>query len=217
MSKAAREIIEELREAALKGGVVLKDKLHQVADNLDGHFDTIVRSVRDKDNYDGSSPNVEVRTRPFNRNPDHNSDEYRDQLREQMDTLQNTPVSDWLRNRIEYLENGRTSDSLRAQNNARESALMDKIDEYLDQDMSPADARAAAEDWLRTQAALHRLDGIAGGNPTDISRVGDSRVNSSLGSQWRSRVGDIDRAVIDFINNNPGVNLDEVFIDLVFR
>lgn len=42
-------------------------------------------------------------------------------------------------------------------------------------------------------------------------------MNSSLGSQWRSRVGDIDRAIIDFVNNNPGVNLDDVSINVILR
>jgi len=34
---------------------------------------------------------------------------------------------------------------------------------------------------MSKHSALHRLDDIAGGDATDISRVGDSRVNSSLG------------------------------------
>ena len=118
---------------------------------------------------------------------------------------------------IEYLENGRTPDSLRAQQNARDDALANRIAELREQGKSRDEAKRLASEWLETQAALHRLDGIAGGNVTDISRVGDTRINSSLGSQWRSRVGDIDQAVIDFLNNNPGVDMDNTFINVVLR
>ena len=75
----------------------------------------------------------------------------------------------------------------------------------------------AAAEWLKGQAALHRLDGIAGGDVTDISRVGDTRINSSLGSQWRTRVGDIDTAIIDYVNANPGIDLNDVNINVILR
>jgi hypothetical protein len=40
-------------------------------------------------------------------------------------------------------------------------------------------------------AALHGPDLIAGGKDV-ISRLGDFGINSSLGSQWKTRVGELD-------------------------
>ncbi len=48
-----RPVIRELREAAVKGGAHAKDRLHHLADNLDDHLDTVIRRVKDKDNFDG--------------------------------------------------------------------------------------------------------------------------------------------------------------------
>ncbi|MGL5734032.1 MAG: polymorphic toxin type 15 domain-containing protein, partial [Beijerinckiaceae bacterium] len=33
----------------------------------------------------------------------------------------------------------------------------------------------------------HRVDMIAGGNPSDVVGMGDGPVNSSIGSSWRSK------------------------------
>lgn len=211
---AVKPIIKELKQAALKGFAHADHKLHQLTANIDGHLDTVVRQVRDLDNFDGK---VDVSLKRFKRNSKHDSAEYQRQYDEQMATLQSMPLSDWLKNRIEFLEKGRTSDSLRAQENARDIGLKDKITELRRAGKSRDEAKQIAEEWMKGQAALHRLDGIAGGNVTDISRVGDTRINSSLGSQWRSRVGDIDRAVIDFLNANPGVDLDNTYINIVLR
>lgn len=213
---AIKPIIRELKQAALKGGVHARDRLHQVTDNMNDHLDNVVRQVRDSDRFDNT---IDVSLKRFKRNRNHDSAEYNRQYNEQMDTLESMTAADWLRNRIEYLENGRTTDSLRAQQNARDAALDNHIDELLDADenLSYEDASQAAAEWLKSQAATHRLDGIAGGDVTDISGVGDTRINSSLGSQWRSRVGDIDSAIIDYVNANPGVDLNDVSISVVLR
>ena len=44
-----KPVFREAREAVVKGAGRLKDKPHQVAGNMDGHLDTIVRRVRDED------------------------------------------------------------------------------------------------------------------------------------------------------------------------
>ena len=211
---SVKPIIRELKQAALKGFAHADHKLHQLTANMDGHLDDVIRQVRGRDHYDGK---VDVSVKKFKRNKNHDSAEYTRQYDEQMDTLQRMPLSDWLKNRIEYLEQGRTSDSLRAQQNARDDALKNEIARLREAGKSRDEAKQLAEEWLKGQAALHRLDGIAGGNVTDISRVGDTRINSSLGSQWKNRVGDIDQAVIDFMHANPGVDLDNTFINVVLR
>jgi hypothetical protein len=209
-----KPIIRELKQAGVKAAGDLHLKLHQLLDNLDGHFDDVMRQVKDRDKYDDK---VDVTLKRFKKNKNHDSVEYNRQYNEQMDTLQTTPLSDWLKNRVEYLDNGRTPDSLRAQQAARDAAFRDMYDDLRDQGLSKDAADKAAKEWLRTQAATHRLDGIAGGDVTDISGVGDTRINSSLGSQWRSRVSDIDRAVVEFIEDNPGADLSSTFINVVFR
>ena len=213
MSKV-KPIIRELRQAVLDGMAHSKDKLHRVTRNMDDHLDDMVKKVKRNDRFDSD---VDVNMKKFKKNKNHDSAEYTRQYNEQMETLQDMSAADWLRNRVEYLENGRTSDSLRAQQAARDAALKDKVFELREGGMSRSEAKDRASEWLKSQAALHRLDGIAGGDVTDISGVGDSRINSSLGAQWRSRVGDIDRAVVDFVKNNPGVNLNDVGINITFR
>ncbi|WP_259642423.1 polymorphic toxin type 15 domain-containing protein, partial [Pseudomonas savastanoi] len=42
-------------------------------------------------------------------------------------------------------------------------------------------------------AALHNPDIIAGGKDV-INDLGDRRINSSIGPQWPSRIGELDRA-----------------------
>lgn len=211
---AIKPIIRELKQAALKGGVHARDKLHQLADNVNDHLDNVVKQVKDVDRFDTS---IDVSLKQFKRNKNHDSPEYNRQYNEQMDTLQSMSAADWLRNRIDYLENGRTPDSLRAQQAARDAAFNAKVTELRRSGESRASAQQIAEQWLSGQAATHRLDGIAGGDVTDISGVGDSRINSSLGSQWRSRVGDVDTAIINFVNANPGVDLNNVSLNVVLR
>ncbi|MFS0867768.1 polymorphic toxin type 15 domain-containing protein [Microbacterium sp. 179-B 1A2 NHS] len=160
---------------------------------------------------------LEVTLKPFRRNKKHDPAEYSRQYDEQMETLQRMPVDEWRRNRADYLDRGRTPDSLREQQYARDAALEDKIVELVSEGQDYDEATRNAGDWLRTQAATHRLDGIAGGDVTDISGVGDSRINSSLGSQWRTRVGDIDAAVARYLEANPGADLSRVRMNVVFR
>ena len=57
-------------------------------------------------------------------------------------------------------------------------------------------AKEAAALKMKEIAALHEPDMIAGGIDA-VSNMGDRRVNSSIGSQWKSRVGEIDNAVKD--------------------
>lgn len=49
-----RPIMRELKQAALKGFAHADHNLHQVAANMDGHLDTVIREVRDRDNYDAT-------------------------------------------------------------------------------------------------------------------------------------------------------------------
>jgi hypothetical protein len=85
---------------------------------------------------------------------------------------------------------------------------------------SQSDAEAYADEWMASRAALHGPDQVAGGGRTagDTGRagvndendssefrafrgrtgligMGDARINSSIGSQWRTRIRLIDTEV----------------------
>ncbi|MGM7667928.1 hypothetical protein [Microbacterium sp. A93] len=63
MSAAAKSAFRELRQAVLNGFGHAKDKLPQLADNMNDHLDTVIKRVRDKDNYDGK-PDTPNSTNP---------------------------------------------------------------------------------------------------------------------------------------------------------
>ncbi|MBU3179471.1 hypothetical protein KPL47_24690 [Clostridium estertheticum] len=81
------------------------------------------------------------------------------------------------------------------------NALKDKVDELGRQGFSYGEAEKKATAWIKFQAALHNSDQIAGGNPLNIGGLGDRRINSSLGSQWKSRIKDLDEKIRDMAKN----------------
>ena len=133
--------------------------------------------------------------------------EFKRQLLEQETTLNNMDVKNWLKNRLGF--SGRTTESRRAQRRHRRqeiSALAVELVEKSkgsDKQLTGPQAMAIARERLKDQAATHSLDMVAGGNPTDLS-MGQSDVNSSIGPQWTadSRIGKLERTVIEFCNNH---------------
>lgn len=67
-----------------------------------------------------------------------------------------------------------------------------------------ATAESLVDDWLATQAALHDPDQIAGGHPNGLTDLGSRRINSSIGSQWRTRVAQLDEGVHNALHEIPG-------------
>lgn len=65
-------------------------------------------------------------------------------------------------------------------------------------------AAAMAAEVMSTLAALHNPDLYAGGKDV-VTEMGDKRVNSSIGSQWRSRVGVLDEAANSIPEAERGV------------
>lgn len=210
----ARPIMRALQDASpnLKALADIPRKLRTKARGNQG-------SVRSIDRYDADARHIDVTTRRFAQNPEHRPEQFNDQLNEQIDTLENTSMADWVLNRVDYLRNGRPHDSVVEQELVRDAAHNDALREIMRENpgLDLATANRFVDQWMETQAALHRLDGIAGGNPTDVPRVGDGNVNSSLGRQWQERVADLDAAVIDFMQQNPGVDLNTVFMNIHFR
>lgn len=89
------------------------------------------------------------------------------------------------------------------QKELREQFLEDKITELRSTGLSRSQAKIEAEKWMKTQAVLHNPDQIAGGNPMNLTGLGDKNINSSIGTQWRYRIDDLEKQVMDFANTIP--------------
>ena len=72
----------------------------------------------------------------------------------------------------------------------------------LNKGLSLKEAEEQAQKWLDTQAALHNPDQVAGGHASNIGGVGDKGVNSSIGSQWRYRIDEVDAKIHYFQSAN---------------
>ena len=133
----------------------------------------------------------------FNNKSGLDEKEYKQQLADQQDGLNNMTVEEYQNNRASYKANGRASDSSKFQQSARQEAIADRTAQNLQNGMSYEDACNEAASWAKGKAALHGPDQIAGGSPSNITGLGDSKINSSIGSQWKadSRIGTLDAYV----------------------
>ncbi|GAF65114.1 hypothetical protein BTS2_2012 [Bacillus sp. TS-2] len=131
----------------------------------------------------------------FKRNDKHDSEEFARQLKDQEKGMNELTVDEYLKNREKYIEQGRAIEGNAAQQATREKALNKKIEELFESGMSWEEAEIKANSWLKTQAALHNPDQIAGGNPLNIGGMGDKRINSSIGSQWKYRIDIVDEQI----------------------
>ena len=131
----------------------------------------------------------------FNYNSKYDETEFARQLADQQKGMNELTVQEYLDNRQKYIEQGRAIESNVAQQAAREKAFVDKVDELQDAGLSLKEAEEQAQKWLDTQAALHNPDQVAGGFASNVGGVGDKGVNSSIGSQWRYRIDDIDAQI----------------------
>ncbi len=115
-------------------------------------------------------------------------------------------LQNWERNVTAYAErkaatatadqsgSGRDPKGAEAQQTARDDYRKKRIAEEVNNDKSnrskeekTAAAEIKVDQEMKGLAALHDPDQIAGGDPTNIKRLGSRRVNSSIGSQWRSK------------------------------
>nr|WP_315222581.1 polymorphic toxin type 15 domain-containing protein [uncultured Duganella sp.] len=129
------------------------------------------------------------------------SKEFAEQLKRQEEALNNLTVKQYNDARAFFKKNGRAGSGL-AQKKAREKYKKALVSKLTDENrnlkkMSLDDAKAAAQteakNTMKSLAALHEPDMIAGGKDEAV-RLGDKSVNSSIGSQWKSRVKELDEA-----------------------
>ncbi|MBF0787324.1 hypothetical protein IR123_05365 [Streptococcus sp. 19428wC2_LYSM12] len=152
----------------------------------------------------------------FNRNAKHDADEFSRQLKNQQDGMNKLTVEDYVKNRGDYLANGRSSAGNAAQQAARDNAYNNKVSELLSNETvdSLEEAERQAKNWLDTQAALHDPDQVAGGFMNNVTGVGDAGVNSSIGSQWKTRIGAVDEVVDEIVRTTPYDNLSKIYLDV---
>lgn len=142
-------------------------------------------SINERPNVKRIEKQVEIK---FKIKEKFDATEYRRQLKNQEDGLNKLTIQEYLDNIKEYKSNGRGTDAAKLQKKVREKAFEDKVDELLElnPEKSIEEIELEASQWLKTQAALHNPDMSAGGSPLDVTGVGDARINSSIGSQWRN-------------------------------
>ncbi len=128
-------------------------------------------------------------------NSKYDETEFARQLADQQKGMNELTVQEYLDNRQKYIEQGRAIESNAAQQAARENAYLDKVSELRRNGLSAEGAKVQADEWLKTQAALHNPDQVAGGRVTNVDGVGDKGVNSSIGSQWRYRIDAVDEQI----------------------
>lgn len=127
---------------------------------------------------------------PFKENPKHavaSPGEFNRQLKDQQDAINRMRTKDWLENRENFKNRDKSEYNKRAKqarDEYRESIKNDKYNEYRELGLSQKDALTKSEQFMKGKAALHNPDGIAGGKVDQIAGMGDSKVNSSIGSQW---------------------------------
>lgn len=113
---------------------------------------------------------------------------------------------------------GRDPNSVKYQNQAKKKAIADKITEFRKQGYSKSESESMAKNWAKGKAALHGPDQIVGGKANNISGLGDSKINSSIGSQWKSRVGTLDSYINEKAATLPGsAKLSELEIEFVLK
>ncbi len=146
---------------------------------------------------------------PFSCPADLDKGEYQRQLDGQQAGLNAMKVLQWQTNRQAYLDraaatgSGRSPEGSKAQERfraqKRAELIADKIAELkasgMSQDKAADKATKEIDKFMKTQAALHDPDQVAGGDPTKIRELGSRRINYSIGSQWKTNVLQLDKAV----------------------
>ena len=150
----------------------------------------------------------------FTRNSKHRAEEFSRQLTKQQNGMNRLTVADYINNRGSYLANGRSSAGNAAQKAAREKALADKYRKLRQSGLGRSEAKSEADRWIKTQAALHDPDQIAGGFPKNVTGVGDFGINSSIGVQWKDKIATVDNVVDEIVRSTPYEDLNKIYLNV---
>jgi putative RNase toxin 15 of polymorphic toxin system len=102
---------------------------------------------------------------------------YLQQLKGQEAGLNAIPVTEWQQNRQNYKDKGRGS---AADQEAARAIVREELKAQGKSDQE-------IEEHMERLAALHEPDMVAGGRIT-VTKLGSRFINSSIGSQWRTKV-----------------------------
>lgn len=124
--------------------------------------------------------------------------DFMEQLLEQEDAINNTDIAELIQRRkmVKQMGTGTLRDR-GAQTTARKEWARGKVRELLAAGMSLSHAKQAAAKEAANLDATHVLDIVAGDDASELSGLQNNSVNRSIGSQWRSRVVDLDDALAD--------------------
>lgn len=184
-----------------KEGEGVTYEVHHIS-NKQEKTDNIREETTEQDNPElkRMQPTIKV---TFTCKEKYDKEEYERQVNNQEAGMNNLTLYDYLKNRKRYSEEGRDTEvGVEAQEKARQEARADRIAENRKNGMGREEAEAEADEWLKTQAALHDPDQIAGGNSENVTGMGDKDINSSIGSQWKNKIDQVDDAVNQYINEN---------------
>lgn len=170
-------------------------------------------SINEKPNAKRIEKQVEIK---FKIKEKFDATEYRRQLKNQEDGLNKLTIQEYLDNIKEYKANGRGTEAAKIQKKVRQDALDYKIQELRrEKHLNYSEAQKQAEEWLKTQAALHNPDMRAGGNPLDVTEVGDARINSSIGSQWGNGNAELlETQIRDLIETIPSEEYTTTYLNV---
>lgn len=150
----------------------------------------------------------------FKVNVKHDSEEFARQIKDQEKGMNELTVDEYLKNRERYIAEGRALEGNAAQRAEREKQLSKKIKELRREGLSRDEAERQAEKWMKTQAALHNPDQIAGGNPLNIGGMGDKKINSSIGSQCKFRIDVIDEQIREISKNMTDTERKSTYLNV---
>ena len=146
--------------------------------------------------------------------------EFERQLKGQEKGINSQTMLENMQNREAYQQrrdetgNGRDLEGASAQRQAREKAMQERIADNQREGMSYADAKAEAEEYMKSQAALHDPDQIAGGSADHVTGMGDASVNSSIGVQWKREVVKLEEAVNEFAKGKSPEELQNIMMNV---
>ncbi len=150
----------------------------------------------------------EIKATPFIRNPKHDPVEFDKQLKNQEEGMNKLTVDEFIKNRDAYLERakngktGRSKEGGKAQKEYREQFKEDMVEDLMENHgKSYSEAEKLTDDFMKDKAALHDPDQVAGGHADNITGLGDSGINSSLGRQWKDRIPDVDKQIREAAKN----------------
>ena len=155
----------------------------------------------------------------FNCKEDHDPAKLSEQLSVQEDEMNKLSVEKYKANRDKFIKDGKPPEAKKVQRLARKEEIAKRTKELTNKGIPYKEAKTQATQSLKGQAALHGPDMIAGGDLNNITGFGDAKINSSIGSQWPSRIEPVDKAVDNYIkaNNIPKSEWGNIYLNIKLK